>query len=180
MADGNKLVGKYGDVRTAARQVQEIHMRSIAPLDQSARDILKKHSEQGEEIALLHEIGAMPQYSGVAPVGNRTSGLPYDDAETTSTVKKLWKDVQKGRVSVVHVDDVEPDTPVMATPTTTALKKLPGRTVSTDVRIISDIRLPNLFCDKNSYPPVHLADISEIAERAVMLIRTWPNIDVFC
>ena len=80
----------------------------------------------------------------------------------------------------MHVGAVKPNTPVMATPTTTAVKKLPDRTVSTDVRIISDLRLPNLYCDKNSYPPVYLADISEIAERAVTLKRTWPNIDVVC
>ena len=177
---GNKLVEKYDDVRIAARQIQEIHMRSIAPLAQNARDLLKKHPERGEEIAQLHELGAMPHYSGEAPVGNRTSGFPYDDAKTTLMVKKLRKDVQKGRVLVVHVEAVKPNTAVMATPTTTAVKKLPDRTVSTDVRIISDLRLPNLYCDKNSYPPVYLADISEIAERAVMLKRTWPNIDVVC
>ena len=156
-------------------------MRSTDPQAQSTRKLLKKHPEQGEEIARLREIGAIPHYSGAAPEGDRTSGLPYGDAKTTLMVKKLRNDVQKGRVLAAHVNAAKPDTPVMATPTTTVLGKLPGGTASKDIRTISDLRLLNLFCDNGCYSPVHLADITEIAEGAAMLKRTWPNIAVvFC
>ena len=61
---GNKLVEKYEDVRMAARQAPEIHMGSIAQQARNARLLLRKHPELGGEIALLHEIGSMPNYSG--------------------------------------------------------------------------------------------------------------------
>ena len=66
-----------------------------------------------------------------------------------------------------HANAAKPGTPAMATPATAVLKKLPGRAVSTDIRIISDLRLPNLFCAKENYPPAHLTDIMEISEGAV-------------
>ena len=110
----------------AARQVQEIHRRSIAPQARNARILLQKHPEMGEEIDRLHEIGAIPHYSGSAPEGNRTSRYPYVDSKTSVMVRKLRNDVQKGRVMGVHVDAVKPETPAIATPTTTVLKKSTG------------------------------------------------------
>ena len=121
-------------------------MRSIAPQARNARMLLKKRPAQGGEIARLHEIGAMPHYSGASPEGVRTSGLPYGDSETAPMVKKPRNDVQNGRGLVAHVNAAKPETPAMDTATTTVLKKLPDRTVSADIRIVSDLRLPNLFC----------------------------------
>lgn len=84
-------------------------------------------------------------------------------------VGEIWKDVKEGRVLVItsHVDGK--DAPLIATPTTTALERLPGRTLSGDFRIISDLRYPNLFCEKTDYPEVKMADMRSIAETAVAL-----------
>ena len=62
---------------------------------------------------------------------------------------------------------------VIPTPTTTAPKKMPDRTLSEDVRIISDLRLPNLFCAKSDFPEIAITDLRAISGRAISLRRTW-------
>ena len=82
-------------------------------------------------------------------------------------VEKIWKDVRNGRVLVISSKQAGEDAPILATPTTTAQKRLPDRTLSTDFRIISDLGFPNLSCQKEDFPEVHLADVTKIAERAL-------------
>ena len=106
----------------ASRQVQEIHMRSIAELAQNARELLSEHPVLGEEIARLRELGAMPHYGGPSPGVVRSSGLPYDNTKTPLMVSKIWKDVMNGRVAVVHSDAINPGVPMLPTPTTTDVK----------------------------------------------------------
>ena len=177
---GNKLDGNYADIRLAARNVQGIRMRSIAVLSHNARELLSDEPVLGEEIARLHELGALPHYGGPSPGAWRVSGLPYDESKTTLMVSKLWKEVRKGRVLVVHAGAIPVDMPLIPTPTTTVVKKLPDRTISTDVRIISDSRMANMFRDKTDYPEIYLTDNSEVATRAITTKRTWPNVKVVC
>lgn len=96
VGEGNKLAGKYGDVRIEARHVPEIHTRPLASQAHNARTLLGKHPELGEEISALREIGAIPHYSGPSAEGCRTSGVPYGDSETSVTAHGIWKDAQKG------------------------------------------------------------------------------------
>ena len=42
---GSKLVGKYDDVRIESRHVQGIHMRTMAPMAQHSRILLRKRQE---------------------------------------------------------------------------------------------------------------------------------------
>ena len=86
----------------------------------------------GEEIARLHELGALPHYGGPSPGAVRASGLPYGASKTHLMVRNLWKDVKKGRVLVVRADAINADTPMIPTTTKTAVKKCPDRTASTD------------------------------------------------
>ena len=81
---------------------------------------------------------------------------------------------------MAHSDAINPDVPMIPTPATTVVKKLPDWAISTDVRIISDLRLATMFCEKSDYPDIYLTDISEIAMRAIVIKRTWPNVKVVC
>ena len=81
---------------------------------------------------------------------------------------------------VVHGDAIKPDAPLIPTPATTAVEKLPDRTISADVRIISDLRLTNLLFAKEDYPAAHMTNKVEIAEGAVSSRRTWPQTEVVC
>ena len=68
--------------------------------------------------------------------------------------------------------------PPIATPTTKVNKRTPGRAMSTDFRIISDIRCANLFCEKEDYPAVNLADIEQIAEKDIATKMRWPHLSI--
>ena len=178
---GNQLAHDCsGEIRYAARCVQEIEMRKLEPQAQSTITLLDGHPELRDKIVRLHTIGALPFYRGPPPETHRPSGLPYDESKTVEMVGKIWKDVRLGRVLVVTSHVAGKDAPIIATPTTTVQKKLPGRTLSGDFRIISDLRLPNLFCDKDDYPPVKMADISQISERAVAMKLKWPHVTIMC
>ena len=117
---------------------------------------------------------------GVVGGGARRCGFPYDSSKAMETVEKIWNDVRSGRVLVITSKAAGPDAPLIATPTTTAMKKLPGRSISNDFRIISDIRYANLFCIKSDLPDVKLTDIGLIAGGEVALKRKWPNSPARC
>ena len=51
------------------------------------------------------------------------------------------------------------------------------RTISTDVRIISDLMSTNLFCVMWGCPAAQATNISEIDEGSSTLERTWPKIE---
>ena len=108
---GSKLVGKYDDIRLAARQVREIRMRKMAPQAQHDQALLRKHPELGDEIAQLREIGALPHYGGISPWCGKTFRTTIRGCKTQLMVSKIWTDVRKGRVLVAHSDAVKPDSP---------------------------------------------------------------------
>ena len=176
---GNRVVRECGgEVRYAARCVQEIEMRKLEPQAQSAMTLLHDHPILRDQIVQLHTIGAPPCFRGQPPGGPRPCGLPYDESKTVEMVEKIWKDVRQGRVLVITPHVAGKEAPIIATPTTTVQKKLPDRTMSDDFRIISDLRLPNLFCEKDDYREVKKADIRQIAERAVAMKLKWPNLKI--
>ena len=86
----------------------------------------------------------------------------------------------KGRVLAAPSSLVDAHVMVIPAPMKTTRKKMPGRTISEDVRIIFDLRLPNLFCTKSDYPDIAITDLREAAERVIALRRTWPHIKLTC
>ena len=177
---GERMVSKFHDVRLVARQIQEIVMRSNAPLVENAKTFLSFNPTLSNRAADLHERGDMPCYHGEEPSGPRSSGLPYEDSKTELMVQKMRKDVNKGRILMVPSELVDRYVKVIPTPTTTAPEKMPDRALSEDVRIISDLRLPNLFCTKSDFPEITITDLRAIAERVISLRRTWPHIPSKC
>ena len=177
---GERMVSKFHDVRLVARQIQEIVMRENAPLVENARAFLAFNPTLANRVADLHDRGSMPCYHGEEPSGPRSSGLPYEDSKTEPVIQKMWKDVNKGRILILPSELADRYVKVIPTPTTTAPKKMPDRTLPEDVRIISDLRLPNLFCAKSDFPEITITDLRAIAERAISLRRTWPHNPLTC
>ena len=122
----------------------------------------------------------MPFYEGGEPSGPRNSGFPYEASKTNLMVQNIWKDVTQGRVLIVPSLQVDKHAKAIQTPTTTAHKKMPDRTVSKDVRIISDLRLPNIFCTKSDFPEIAITDLREAAGRVISLGMTWHHIPLAC
>ena len=87
---GVKVANNYEDARHAARQVQEIHMGKMSSLSQNARDLLAGDPELGDQIARLHEVGALPFYGGPPAGTDRVSVMPYGESKTHLMVSKIW------------------------------------------------------------------------------------------
>ena len=178
---GDTLVRECRDgIRYAARQVQEIEMRRMHGQVAATEELLKFDPTMRNKLVQIHTRGDLPHFHGAPPEGTRRSGLPYEPSKTMEMVENIWKDVRNGRVLAITSKVAGPDAPLIATPTTTALKKLPGRSISNDFRIISDLRYTNLFCAKSDFPEVKITDICLIAERAVSVKRKWPNLSDRC
>ena len=85
---GDQLVRETGDVRLAARRVQEIAMRKMEPQVEEAHELLQGHPQLRDEIVQLRAIGALPHFHGEPPETPRPSGLPYDSQKTAEMVMK--------------------------------------------------------------------------------------------
>ena len=85
-----------------------------------------------------------------------------------------------GRVLVISSRVAREDAPLIATPTTTAQKRMPGRTLSSYFRIISDLRYTNLFFRKADYPEVKMTDIEKIADKVIATKMRWRGIPILC
>ena len=151
-------------------------MRKLAPHAEASREVLFRYPSLAEYISQLNIIGALPHYRGEPPKCPLPSGLPYDASRTLGMVGKLRKDVRDVGVFIIPPRCDGPTAPLIATPTTTAQKRKPDRTLSTDFRIISDLRYPYHFCFKSEYHEVKLTDVGKIAERAIATKRRWPNL----
>ena len=91
MEVGNQLVEKYGDVRLAARQVQEIEMRTMELQVCAVKELSDEQPELRDQIVQLHTVGALPHFRGETPQVPRPSGLPYDSSKTVGLVGKFGK-----------------------------------------------------------------------------------------
>ena len=63
----------------------------------------------------------------------------------------------------------------MCTPPTLPTKKLPDRALSSEIRLISDVRLIGNFCDKSDYPSRINPSLMDIASRVESLDRNFPG-----
>ena len=81
---GSKLVSKYGDVRLVARHIHEIHMGTPSPKSQQGRDFIRGHPDMGAEVAMLHEIGALPRSGGSPLVGYVSLGSHMEAPEPSA------------------------------------------------------------------------------------------------
>ena len=156
---GSRIERDRGDVRQAARGVKEIEMRKLEHQVRDASSLLRNHTVLRDRIEQLHTTGALPFSQGQPHGKPRPRGFPYDASKTVEMAQELWEDLREGRVLIATSHVAGDDDPLIATPTTTVMKRLPDRTMSDDCRIISDMRFRNLFCDKEDCPEVKMADV---------------------
>ena len=128
---------EIGSVSIAASRAQEVEMRKLEPQAQASRELLNNHPILRDQIVNVQTIGSLPHFRGGPHEIPRPSGLPYDASKTLDMVGKIRNDVRAGRVLVISSHQAGEDAPILATPTPTAQKRLPDRTLSSDFRIIS-------------------------------------------
>ena len=124
-----------------------------------------------------HSRGVLPVYRGGIPTPPRVGGFPYKKRQSFEILTKLWSDVRDGRILICITKTVTEYDAIMCTPSTLVAKKLPGRTLSTEMRLISDARLINTFCDKTDYPACANPSLVDIAHRVEFSDRNFTGVE---
>ena len=173
---GDKLNRLSGEVRIAARHVQGINLSERKDLVDGLDAVLRVGPKLVNQVKDFHTRGAMPVYRGLEPANPRVRGFPYKPGQSLDIISKIWSDVSDGRILVCTARTVAEFGRIICTPSTLATKKLPGRTLSTEMRLISDVRLINNFCDKNDYPACENPSLVDLAQRVEALGRNFPGV----
>ena len=126
----------------------------------------------------LHRIGAIPTYRGVTPPVDRVRGLPHNPADTMQMMEKLWGFVREGKMFVCAQSGIPPGARILTSPSTTVAKKLPGRTLSVERRLIWDGRRVNIHCPKQDYWHLDTPSIHDLAVWVAQIKGEFPGMEV--
>ena len=145
---GNDLIRHHNHLSIALRALQEAQMSSHHFLVSNAQQFLHHGPEPGADTIELRRLGAIPKFRKPSPGSFRLRGLPRNPAEQDHTIGELRKYVAEGEMFVCASRGVPLEDEFCASLSTTVAKKLPGRTLSTDKRLIIDVWMVNLRCRK--------------------------------
>ena len=180
MERGNDLVARMGDIRDAVRQVQECRLRSGEDLSPNIKEVTHLPPELGKQVQELCRIGVCPVFRGETPKGERERGLPYSKGLSEEITKKLWKDVVAGRMFICTAKIIGSDPKVLVSPSTLVPKRLPDRTMSSEKRLIADLRSANNYTRKEYYHATTVPNVATLAKRVEMLKIRFPGKNLVC
>ena len=173
---GDRLNNLSGEVRISARHIQGLILEKRSHLITGLKCWRDKDPKLVDQVIDYHSRGVIPVYRGGSPPTPRVRGFPYKKGQSMGIMGKLWKDVRNGRMLVRTSRTISDHDQIVCTPSTLVTKKLPDRTLSTDMRLISDVRLVNNFCDKVDYPQCINPCLGDLATRVEYLDRCFPGI----
>ena len=150
-AIGDRLMAHYGSLHMALRATQEPKMQEHQCLVDNARKYLKTNPELRGDDAELLQLGAITRYRGGYPGTFRVRGRPRNPADRNFIMNKLWPKAQQGKMPLCAGGGIPLESQFTASPSTTVAKKLPDRTISSDKRVILDVRRVHLKCTKTDY-----------------------------
>ena len=178
---GDKLVHDCGgEVRDAARHVQEWRLRRGENFEEKIDEVLHLSPDLGEKLKEVHRIGVQPIFRGETPHGERERGLPYARHQSKEIAEKLWKDVSKGRMFMCSAETVGNNPEILSSPSTLVPKRLPDRTLSSDKRLIADMRGVNNYTSKLDYHLMSVPSIQGLAKKVALLKRRFPGKSLVC
>ena len=93
-------------------------------------------------------------------------------------MEKLWGYVRSEKMFARTQAGIPHGARLLASPSTTVAKKLPGRTVSPEKRLIWDGGRVNIHCPKTDYWHLDTPDIQELAVWVAQIKAEFPGIDV--
>ena len=126
-------------------------------------------------------LGVCPIFRGETPTGKRERGLPYGKGQSEEITKKLRKDVAAGRMFVCSAGTIGSDPKILASPSTLVPKRLPDRTMSSDKRLIADLRPVNNYTRKEDYHAMTVPNIATLAKKGRNVEETvpWKTVGVY-
>ena len=173
---GDALVRTAGSLDEALCHFQEPEFHKMEPQWEFTRENSSWVEEYAEEMMEEMRIGVTASYMRPPPAAPRRRGLPYKEDDTLELMEGLWKDISKGRMFMCsfetlggYASDIE------MTPTTLVPKRNPDQTLSTEKRIIADLRRINLYFDQSEDYPVVLPTVEALARKIVCLKRKFPT-----
>ena len=89
---------------------------------------------------------------------------------------KLWQYATEGKMFICATSGIPDGTRILCSPSTTAAKKLPNRTLSTDKRLIWDGRRVSLHCPKQDYWLLETPLVKDLAMWYVKLQTNYPGL----
>ena len=88
------------------------------------------------DICEHRHLGDIPKFRGPSPWSFRPRGLPQNPGEQEFTIGNQWKYVTEGKMCVCTSRGIQEGVEFSCSSSTTVAKKLPGRTISSDKRLI--------------------------------------------
>ena len=174
---GDRLGELSGEVRISARHIQNLVMSKRAHLIVGLKCRSAKAPEIVDRVIDYRSRGVIPVYRGgwFRPT-SRVRGFPYKTRQSLGIMEKLRKDVRQGLMLVCATTTVSDYDQISHTPSILATKKMHDRTLSTEMRLISGVRLVNNFRDKEDYPKCINPTLIDLAARVEYLGRCFPGI----
>ena len=172
---GDRLNDMSGEVRISARHIQGLILKKRDPLLAGLKCWRDKAPELIDQAMDYRNRGVIPVYRGGQPPTPRARGFPYKPKQSLEIMEKLWKDVRLGRMLVCTTRTISEYDQLVCTPSTLATKKLPDRTLSTDMGLISDVRLVKNFRDKEDYHRCINPSLADLSTRVGYLDRCFPG-----
>ena len=121
-----------------------------------------------------HTVEVFPVYRVFTPPNPGVRGFPYRRSQIVDIAERLWKDARDWWVLVQITKTITEYDSSACAPSALLTKKLQGGTFQTEMRLISDVRLPSNFCDKDDYLVRVNPTLAEIATRVEFLDRFPP------
>lgn len=160
---GGRLNAMSGEVRISARHTQDAPLSKRAQLIAGLNCWRAKNPELADQVVGYHTRGVMPVYRVGALPTPRVRGFPYKK-QSLEIMGKLRNDVRQ-------CSDYDQ---IFCTPPTLVTKKMPGRTLSTEMRLIQDVRSVSIFCDKADYIRCANPTPEDLAARVKYMDRRFP------
>ena len=175
---GSNLVKAAGGFVEAGKQIQEIRMRKLRPNLEFIEEYGYLYPAIHDPVCEIFTTGANPLLKHVLPANTGKDEKPHDEKLTPLILQTLWEDVQDGSLFLCHRNSIPTNEFIAASSTGAVPKKNPDRTISSKVRIISDLRRVNLSLHKTEVFPVMTPSIEQICTRITLLKRLFPSVKI--
>ena len=126
----------------------------------------------------IYTNGAAPKYTPAPPKAAPDDGYPHNADHTVKILESMWGDIKLLKAFISATTSLTFGERIGYAPTTTAPKRLPGRTFSDKRRTISDLRRINLGVDTADFCPIWLPEIKDISERIIRKKRQYRGVPI--
>ena len=172
---GDHLYKISGEVRISARHIQNLNLlKRDTDLEFLRNLAFVDHTSVGKVID-YHTRCVIPVYRGAEHPVPRVRGYPYKKRQSYDISSKLRNDVKNGRMLACITKSVTEYDKIICAPNTRVTKKMPGRALSAEMRLIFDVRLIGNFCDKHDYPDFPNPAIQDIDTRVECVCRNFAD-----